>query len=121
VEKVRQTKNIEFVFDSTVTKLIGDEELVAIVITNKSDLSQKEISIGCLFIAIGQIPQNEYFKGLEKLDEIGYFDTDESTVSKTQGIFIAGDCRQKQVRQLTTAVSDGSVASVTACKYIDEN
>lgn len=121
VEKVKQKQNIELILDSTVTKLIGDKKLNAIKITNKIDLSENEIAVRGLFVAVGQIPQNEYFKGFEKLDESGYFGTDENTVSKTKGIFVAGDCRKKQVRQLTTAVSDGAVASIAASKYIDEN
>ena len=121
VEKVKQTQNIELILDSSVTKLIGDKNLKSIIITNKNDLSENEIKVNALFVAVGQIPQNEYFKGFEKLDESGYFDTNENTVSKTKGIFIAGDCRKKQVRQLTTAISDGTVASIAASNYIDQN
>lgn len=120
VEKVKQAENIEFILDSNVTKLIGDEKLKAIEIKNRIDFFEKEIQVSGLFIAIGQIPQNDFFKDFEKLDEYGYFDTNENTVSKTRGVFIAGDCRKKQVRQLTTAVSDGAIASLAACNFIDE-
>lgn len=121
VQKVNQINNIEFILDSTVNELIGDEKLQSIKVLNKLNNLETEIKISGLFIAIGQIPQNQYFKNLEKLDESGYFNTDENTISNTRGIFIAGDCRKKQVRQLTTAISDGTVASIAASKYIDEN
>lgn len=121
VEKVRQTENIELVLDSVVAELVAEQSLETVKVENAKEASEREIAVSGLFVAVGQISQNEYFKDLETLDESGYFDTDETTISKTKGIFVAGDCRRKQVRQLTTAVSDGAVAAVAASKYIDEN
>lgn len=72
-----------------------------------------------LFIAIGLIPENEPFQDLAELNRFGYFDTDEFCTTKTPGIFVAGDCRSKMTRQLTTAVADGAVAALAACRYID--
>lgn len=72
-----------------------------------------------LFVAIGLIPENEPFAGLAELNRYGYFDSDESCVTRTPGVFVAGDCRSKTVRQLTTAVGDGAVAALAACQYID--
>lgn len=118
IKKVEQTKNIELVLDSTVSEILSDTKLTGIKVKDKSE-NIREITISGLFVAIGQIPQNEYFKDLETLDKHGYFATDESTISKSLGIFIAGDCRNKTVRQLTTAVSDGAVAGVKASEYID--
>ena len=73
-----------------------------------------------LFVAIGLIPENGAFAELVQLDERGYFDADEACMTKTPGIFVAGDCRRKNVRQLTTAVADGASAALAACRYIDE-
>ena len=73
-----------------------------------------------LFIAIGLIPENEAFADLAKLNSYGYFDTDEFCCTETPGIFVAGDCRSKTTRQLTTAVADGAVAALAACRYIDQ-
>ena len=72
-----------------------------------------------LFEAIGLIPENEPFAELADLNSFGYFDSGEDCCTKTPGVFVAGDCRSKTVRQLTTAVSDGAAAAIAACRYID--
>jgi len=86
------------------------------------DSEGKRETIPCdgLFIAIGLIPENEAFRGVAELDAGGYFVSSEACGTRTPGIFVAGDCRAKQIRQLTTAVGDGSVAALAACRYIDE-
>lgn len=77
------------------------------------------VSCDGLFEAIGLIPENEAFSQLAKLDERGYYDSDESCLTTTPGVFVAGDCRRKAVRQVTTACADGAVAALNACQYID--
>ena len=72
-----------------------------------------------LFVAIGLIPENDAFKEFENLNDYGYFNTDEHCVTKTPGIFVAGDCRSKFVRQVTTAAADGAVAALAACRYVN--
>lgn len=72
-----------------------------------------------LFVAVGLIPENEAFAGLAKLDDFGYFASDESCTTASPGVFVAGDCRSKRVRQVTTANADGAVAAIAACRYID--
>ncbi len=72
-----------------------------------------------LFVAIGLIPENEPFAELADLNRFGYFDADESCLTKTPGVFVAGDCRSKGIRQLTTAVADGAIAALAACRYIN--
>jgi thioredoxin reductase (NADPH) len=71
-----------------------------------------------LFVAIGLIPENEPFKELADLNGFGYFDSDERCETRTPGIYVAGDCRSKTVRQLTTAVADGASAALAACRYL---
>ena len=73
-----------------------------------------------LFVAIGLIPENENFKDLAELNDFGYFDSDEQCLTRTPGVFVAGDCRSKGVRQITTAVADGATAALAACRYIDQ-
>ena len=73
-----------------------------------------------LFVAIGLIPENEPFVGLADLNSYGYFDSDETCVTRTKGIYAAGDCRSKTVRQLTTAAADGACAALAACRYLNE-
>ena len=87
----------------------------------KIDVGGNEEEIACdgLFVAIGLIPENEPFKDLADLNSFGYFDTDEQCLTKTPGIFVAGDCRSKYIRQLTTAAADGSTAALAACRYIN--
>lgn len=118
VKKVEAKENIELVLDAVVEKLIGDNALEAIGVRKKNG-ETLEFSIPGLFVMIGMEPQNEPFKSVAELDESGYFDATETCRTKTNGIFIAGDCRKKSVRQLTTATADGTVAAVAACEYID--
>ena len=72
-----------------------------------------------MFVAIGLEPENEIFQSLADLDKAGYIDSGEDCITKTAGIFAAGDCRKKAVRQITTATADGAVAAIAACRYID--
>lgn len=78
----------------------------------------RTISADGLFVSIGQIPENGPFASLATLDARGYFDADERCLTKTPGIFIAGDCRAKEVRQLSTAIADGAVAALAACRFL---
>ena len=79
----------------------------------------RDIACDGLFVAIGLIPENEPFKELADLNSFGYFDSDEGCLTKTPGLFIAGDCRSKAVRQVTTAAADGATAALAACRYIN--
>ena len=72
-----------------------------------------------LFVAIGLIPENEAFAEMAALNTYGYFDSDERCLTKTPGIYVAGDCRRKEIRQLTTAAADGAVAALAACRYLN--
>jgi thioredoxin reductase (NADPH) len=72
-----------------------------------------------LFVAIGHVPENGAFENVVALNDYGYIVADESCTTKTDGIFVAGDCRTKTVRQITTATADGAVAALAACRYID--
>ena len=120
VEKISAIENIETVLDSNITALNTENGLLtSVVATNKNTDENREISVAGLFVAIGQVPENAPFEGFAKLNEAGYFDSGENSLTKTNGIFVAGDCRAKDVRQLTTAVGDGAVAGLAACSYID--
>ncbi|MBR7060140.1 MAG: FAD-dependent oxidoreductase [Eubacterium sp.] len=80
----------------------------------------KQINCDGLFVAIGLIPENEPFKAFADLNDFGYFDSNESCTTKTPGIFVAGDCRSKMIRQITTAAADGTIAALAACNYINQ-
>ena len=118
VEAVKSKENVEFVLDSMIDELKGDRNLEAVVVRNKNTGELREIPVAGLFIAIGQEPDNVAFADVALLDEKGYIRADESCMTETPGIFVAGDCRTKAVRQLTTAASDGAVAALAACAYI---
>lgn len=118
VEALRARENVEFVLNSSITALIGQDELSGLVVTNDKGES-REISVDGLFVAIGHAPDNGVFSELIDLDKGGYADSDESCTTKTPGVFVAGDCRKKSVRQLTTAAADGSCAALAACRYVD--
>ncbi len=119
VEKLKAKDNVEFIMGTVITALKGEKSLEGLTLKKEADGSESELSVDGLFVAIGLIPNNKAFADIAGLDEWGYIDSDESCVTKTAGVFVAGDCRKKQIRQITTAAADGSVAALAACRYID--
>ncbi len=118
VAKLKKKENVEFVLNSNVTKLLGEEKLTGVEVTDKLTGETRVLEADGLFIAIGQMPDNGAFANLIDLDEKGYIEAGESCKTKAAGIFTAGDCRTKSVRQLTTAASDGAIAATAAAQYI---
>lgn len=116
---LKEKDNVEFVLNSLVTALLGEDRLEGVLLWNRQEKEEKSLAVSGLFIAIGQMPDNEAFKELVEIDEKGYLVAGEDCRTSTEGIFAAGDCRTKSVRQLTTAASDGAVAALAACEYID--
>ncbi len=116
---LRARDNVEFVLNSVIEKLEGEQKLSGILVKNKLTGEHTQIALDGLFIAVGQEPQNAPFAGLITLDNAGYADAGEDCSTATPGIFVAGDCRKKAVRQLTTAVGDGAVAGLAAVNYIN--
>lgn len=116
---ISEKENIQLVWNSNVIKILGDNQVEGITLKNSVDGSEKNIKVSGLFIAVGQEPDNYDFQSVIKLDEKGYVIAGEDCRTETNGIFTAGDCRTKSVRQLTTAASDGAVAAIGACEYID--
>ena len=118
VEALREKDNVEFVLNAAITRLLGEDELTGVVVRQNGE--EREIPVDGLFVAIGHEPDNGAFAELLALDERGYAASDESCVTKTPWLFVAGDCRAKKVRQLTTAVADGAVAALAACAWLDK-
>lgn len=118
VEALKARDNVEFILNANVSELIGQDELRGVTVAF-NDGSERSLDVTGLFVAIGHVPDNAAFASLIDLDGAGYADSDESCTTKTPGVFVAGDCRSKSVRQLTTAAADGSVAALAACRYID--
>ena len=119
-EKLKLKDNVEFIFNSNVAKLFGNDHLEAIEIIDKEN-NKKNVSISGLFVAIGRIPENANFSKLIDINESGYVNANENCKTNIEGIFVAGDCRVKTLRQLVTATSDGAVAATEAIKYINKN
>ena len=112
--------NLDIITGVTVDSFITDNgSLKGVTIKSAENGSLTDIALDGLFVAIGLIPQNEPFANVMDLDSYGYAAADESCVTKIAGIFTAGDCRAKRVRQVTTAAADGAIAALAACNYID--
>ena len=111
--------NVE-VITGTVVKSINDTpEFSGITVEQTATGKTTELALDGMFVAIGLVPENGAFESVATLTDAGYFDADETCVTKTPGVFVAGDTRKKSVRQVSTAIADGAVAAIAACRYID--
>lgn len=120
IAELKTKGNVEFVLNSTVTKLLGDGKLEGVEIYDSKSEERKTLAITGLFVAIGQEPVNSDFANVADLDDKGYVLAAEDCKTKTPGVFTAGDCRTKTIRQLTTAASDGTIAALAATLYISQ-
>ena len=112
--------NVSMIFDTVVTSLSSEGgELRAISLKNTSTNETSTLELDGIFVAIGQQPENQAFASLTALDNYGYIIAGEDCLTDTAGVFVAGDCRTKRIRQVTTAAADGAVAALAACRYID--
>ena len=118
VEAMFKKDNIEWRPNTSVVDYVGEDELTAIVYKDK-DGEEKTHEIPAVFVAIGQVPDNKAFSNLVDIDSQGYIISDETCKTRTEGVYVAGDCRTKAVRQVVTAVADGGVAATNACVYIE--
>lgn len=110
--------NVQWIKNVNLVGFEGEEELSACVFENRADGGRLTLPVKACFVAIGQKPDNEAFKNVVRLDKDGYIVAGEDCLTGTEGVFAAGDCRVKTVRQLTTAAADGAAAAMAACKYI---
>lgn len=117
-EKLNAKDNVEIILGHTVKAVLGDTQLKGITIADTNG-NEKQLDIDGMFVAIGLIPQNEMVEGTIKLDNYGYVVSDENCLTDKNGIFVAGDCRTKRIRQVATAAADGAVAALAACDYVD--
>ena len=120
VRRLREKENVEFVLSATVKEIPGDTMVEGVILNNKKTGEEIRLDVAGVFIAVGQIPQNEQFAETVKLDASGFILASEDCMTSHPGIFAAGDCRTKEVRQLTPAAADGAVAALAACKYVAE-
>ena len=116
---LKSKKNVSFLFNTVVEELEGDQELSSIMLHNLENGQNTRFKVDGIFVAIGQQPENKPFESVCKLDEQGFIIADETTVTSTPGIYAAGDCRTKKVRQVVTATGDGAVAAMNACRFVE--
>ncbi len=126
VEKAAKNEKIHYLMDHVVTEIGGDGLVEFIKVENTKTGEVREIradeadgTFG-VFCFVGYLPQTELFKEMVNMDEQGYILAGEDMKTNLEGVFVAGDVRQKHLRQVVTAVSDGAIAAVMAEKYVDE-
>lgn len=118
LKELRSKENVEFILNSNICKINGDINLSSISIKNDKD-EIKHIKVDGLFIAVGQEPKNEIFANLINLDEYGYILSEDGVHTNIKNIYVAGDARKKELRQLVTATSDGAIAATIAIKEME--
>ena len=119
-EALQEKDNVEVHFSTLVTGYESkDGNLSGVTVRSEETGEEKTIPADGAFLAVGLVPENSAFAELAKLDDRGYFASGEDCVTLTEGVFVAGDCRQKAIRQVVTASADGAVAAMAACRYLD--
>ena len=118
VKRMNQIQNIDFVHEYEAIKFEGEEELVGVTFRDKKTNENKTFPCDGCFIAIGQVPDNDRFAPWVELEK-GFIKVDENMETKTEGIYAAGDCRVKKIRQVITATSDGAIAAMSAANYLN--
>lgn len=120
VRRLLEKDNVEFVLDNVPVEFLGEEKVQGLKVKNVKTEEEQVLPVDGVFVAIGQMPDNGAFANLIQLDDKGYVSAGEDCMTGADGIFVAGDCRTKKVRQLATAVSDGAVAALAAVEYINQ-
>ena len=120
-DALAQKDNVRVLFSTVVSEYVTENgKLTGLKLHNEESGAVSAIRVDGAFLAVGLMPENEPFAALEKLNDWGYFDTDESCATRTPGIFVAGDCRSKRIRQVVTASADGAIAAMAACRYLEQ-
>ena len=119
-DALAEKDNVEIIYSTVVTEyLTQDGTLSGVRVKHEETGEEREIRADGVFLAVGLKPENEAFSHLAKLNDYGYFATGEDCTAETAGIFVAGDCRSKNIRQVVTAAGDGAIAAMAACRYLD--
>ena len=119
-DALAEKDNVEVLYSTVVSQYLTENgTLTGLRLHNDETCEETTIQVDGVFLAVGLQPENGAFAGLVQLNEQGYFDTAEDCTTKTPGLFTAGDCRKKNIRQVVTAASDGAIAAMAACRYLD--
>ena len=115
-----EKENVTAIFSTVVAAYEQtDGALTGLQLRNEETGELSSIRVDGAFLAVGLQPENQPFAGFADLNDWGYFDTPEDCCTKTPGLFVAGDCRSKRIRQVVTAAGDGAIAAMAACRYLD--
>lgn len=117
-EQVKKQSNIEILYHTIVTEITGEEQVMGAEVETVTNKEKSHLSLDGIFVAVGTKPQTEPYKGLLSMDEGGYIIADETGVTNIPGIFVAGDSRKKQLRQIITAAADGANCVTSVEKYL---
>lgn len=120
VDKVKETENIEIIYDSRVIEIAGEDQVEQITVENIKDGDMQDLAVNGIFIAVGMQPVTEIFSGLIETTEDGYIIASEDCKTSLEGVFVAGDCRTKRLRQVITAASDGANAVTSVMEYLNK-
>ncbi len=119
VSALEKRKNVEFITGAVVESIYAEDEFGGIIIRRVVSGEKERLDVDGIFVAIGQEPENRLFDNVVSLSESGYIISDENCLTTTEGLFVAGDCRTKNVRQIATACGDGAISALAACRYLD--
>ena len=119
LDVLKTKQNVEYLFSTVVDAYLGEDELTGVRLKNVETGEISELDVDGLFLAIGTEPENAPFAKVTKQNGWGYIESDESGMTGTPGVFVAGDCRTKTYRQVATAIADGAAAALNACRWLD--
>lgn len=120
-EALMEKDNVTVHFSTIVTGYRSENGTLTGLNLRSEDGREFDIDVDGAFLAVGLMPENDAFEDHAALNQWGYFDSAEDCRTRTEGLFVAGDCRSKRIRQVVTAASDGAVAAMAACMYLDQN
>ena len=118
-DALAEKENVEILYSTVVTAYESKNGQLTGLQLRSEDGTERALKVDGAFLAVGLMPENEPFAQLTQLNDWGYFDSGEDCCTKTAGLFVAGDCRSKRIRQVVTAASDGAIAAMAACRYLD--
>ena len=118
VDTLRRKENVEFVLNAVPRAILGETMVEGLVVADKESGKETQLDVSGIFVAIGHLPKNEMFVDLAELDAAGFIRAGEDCQTSCPGVFAAGDCRTKEIRQLVTAAADGAAAALAAVKWM---
>jgi len=120
-ERMEENRKIQILWNSQVEEILGEESVAGIRVGDRSSREVRELAVKGIFICVGSRPNTAFLRGLLSLDDAGFVLADEELRTSAPGVFAAGDCRRKSLRQVATAVGEGALAAHSALAYLEES